>query len=103
MYLAHLDAPEVWNGNQLVSGGKHYGHLETNVFIDTDGYWKATIDPAYVFPLMDANGTITGWEHRVYNDSVTLIGAQAVPEPSSLMLLTMGLMGVAARKWRRRR
>lgn len=77
VFLAHLDAPEVWNGNQLVSGGKHYGHMEVNVYIDTDGYWKAKLEPVYVFPLMNTSGTITGWERRVYDDVVVLVGNAA--------------------------
>ncbi len=71
-YLAHLDAPEVWNGNQLVSGGKHYGHMEVDVFLDTDGIWKAELEPVYNFPLMDTAGNITGWGRRVYDDVVVL-------------------------------
>ncbi|MGE0378472.1 MAG: GEVED domain-containing protein, partial [Planctomycetaceae bacterium] len=71
-FVAHLDAPEVWNGNQLISGGKHYGHMEVDVFIDTDGFWKAELEPVYNFPLMDSAGNITGWERRVYDDVVVL-------------------------------
>jgi hypothetical protein len=103
VYLAHLDAPEVWNGNQLISGGKHYGHIETNVFLDVDGYWKATIDPVYVFPLMNADGAVIGWERRVYDDSITLFGAQAVPEPSSVVLMSLGIIGLVVRRARHRR
>jgi hypothetical protein len=85
-FLAHNDAPEVWSGDQLISGGKHYGHLEVNVFIDTDGFWKTELLPVYIFPLMDVNGDIIGWERRVYNDVVLLTGALAVPEPSTMFL-----------------
>lgn len=77
VFLPHLDAPEVWNGNQLLSGGKHYGHLEINSFIDTDGYWKTKIESAYAFPLMDVNGNVIGWERRIYSDAVTLVGNAA--------------------------
>ena len=79
VFTAHLNAPEVWNGNQLVSGGKHYGHMEVNVSFDAaTGTWKAQLDPVYVFPLMNTSGVVTGWERRVYNDSVTLT-ANAAP------------------------
>ncbi|MCA9097233.1 MAG: metallophosphoesterase family protein, partial [Planctomycetaceae bacterium] len=77
VFTAHLNAPEVWNGNQLVSGGKHYGHMEVNVYIDSDGFWKAKLEPVYVFPLMNSSGTITGWERRVYDDVVVLVGNAA--------------------------
>jgi len=83
VFLAHTGSPEVWNGNQLVSGGKHYGHLEVNVTPLPTGQWQVEMLPVYVFPLMDAQGTITGWERRIYNDVVTMV----VPEPASAMLL----------------
>ncbi|WP_159651118.1 purple acid phosphatase family protein [Vibrio atypicus] len=72
VFLAHLDSPEVWKGKQLVSGGKHYGHLEVNVTKNSAGDWTAEISPVYVFPLMDKSGNITGWERRVYDDVVKL-------------------------------
>ncbi|MGF1910959.1 metallophosphoesterase family protein [Vibrio kasasachensis] len=71
-YLAHLDAPEVWQGQQLVSGGKHYGHLEVNVFQNDQGQWTTEISPVYVFPIMDKSGNVTDWERRVYDDITTL-------------------------------
>lgn len=88
VFLAHDDAPEVWSGKQLLSGGKHYGHMEVNVTPLAGDQWKVDMLPVYVFPLMDANGTITGWERRVYNDAVTL----TVPEPSAGMLLPVFLL-----------
>lgn len=78
LFLAHLDAPETWSGNQLVAGGKHYGHLEVNVKLE-DGEWQAELTPVYVFPIMDENGEvkrdISGlpiFERRTYED-VTLL------------------------------
>jgi len=71
-YLAHTDHPEVWDGKRLVSGGKHYGHLEVNVAPDDMGRWKAIIEPVHAFPLMDAEGNVTGWERRVCNDVVEI-------------------------------
>jgi Calcineurin-like phosphoesterase len=79
VFLAHHNAPEVWDGKRLVSGGKHYGHMEVNVSRDDTGRWRAVLTPVYVFPLMDKRGGVTGWERRVYDDEVTL-GGQA-PEP----------------------
>jgi 3',5'-cyclic AMP phosphodiesterase CpdA len=71
-FLAHDDAPEVWEGKRLVSGGKHYGHLEVNVVPNAQGKWHAELTPVCVFPLLDSEGKLIGWERRVYNDVVTL-------------------------------
>ncbi len=78
VFLAHLDAPEEWNGPQLVDGGKHYGHLEIEVK-KSGNEWQATIKPVYVFPLMDQEGDVirdlTGkpvFEPRIYRDEVVL-------------------------------
>lgn len=72
VFLAHSDAPEVWDGKRLVSGGKHYGHLEVNVSREADGPWQAVLTPVYVFPLMNKQGGVTGFERRVYDDEVVL-------------------------------
>lgn len=74
-FLAHQDAPETWKGRQLVSGGKHYGHLEVNVARRADGQWQAELTPVCVFPLLDVDGKLTGWERRTYDDVVTLTAA----------------------------
>jgi 3',5'-cyclic AMP phosphodiesterase CpdA len=71
-FLAHDDVPEVWNGKQLVSGGKHYGHLEVNVAQNAIGQWLAELTPVQVFPLLDSEGKVTGWERRTYDDVVTI-------------------------------
>ena len=77
IYLAHWDAPEVWEGKRLISGGKHYGHLEVNVNRGDNGHWQAVLTPAYSFPIMNDQGDVTGWERRVYND-VVILKAQPV-------------------------
>jgi hypothetical protein len=77
-FLAHADAPEVWDGKRLASGGKHYGHIEVDV-TQTDGKWTARITPVYVFPLMNADGAVIGWERRTYDDEVTLQGRDMQP------------------------
>ena len=80
-FTTHLNATEVWNGTQLISGGKHYGHLEVNVTYDeTSGVWQAQLDPVHIFPLMDEVGNLTGWERRVYDDTTILTAA---PAPSA--------------------
>lgn len=71
-FLAHDDLPEVWKGRQLISGGKHYGHLEVNVAPNAQGVWQAELVPVQVFPLMDETGKVTGWERRELSDKVTL-------------------------------
>lgn len=72
VYLAHLNAPEKWDGKRLVSGGKHYGHLEVNISQETDDTWKAQLTPVHVFPQMDSAGSVTGWQRRIYDDEVVL-------------------------------
>jgi len=73
VFLADSDAPEVWSPKGLlVSGGKHYGHLEVNVVRDADGRWQARMDPVYIFPVMQADGSVNGFERRIYDDTVTL-------------------------------
>ena len=74
-FLAHEQAPEVWKGKQLVSGGKHYGHLEVNVARNAEGQWQAELTPVQVFPLLDSDGKVAGWERRTYEDVVTLTAA----------------------------
>ena len=71
VFLADLHAPEVWKGSALISGGKHYGHMEVNVTSD-NGSWQAELTPAYVFPLMSETGKVVGWERRTYDDVVIL-------------------------------
>jgi len=71
-FLCHDDAPEVWEEGRLISGGKHYGHLEVNVRPDAAGDWSVTVVPVHVFPVTDATGAITSWERRVYDDVVTV-------------------------------
>ncbi len=75
VFLAHNNAPELWDGKRLVSGGKHYGHVEVNVTQTTAGQWQATLTPVYIFPLMNDQGEVTAWERRVYDDEVTLTNA----------------------------
>ncbi len=71
-FLAHENAPELWDGKRLISGGKHYRHVEVNVFPDADGRWTARIEPVHAFPQMDAQGQVTGWERRLYDDVLLL-------------------------------
>ena len=76
VFRAHVDAPEVYDAvGTLLSGGKHYGHLEVDVSTNELGQWTASLTPAYVF--VSKNGT-TGelsFERRTYEDVVTITKA----------------------------
>jgi hypothetical protein len=101
-FLAHADAPEVWAGDVLVSGGKHYGHLEIDVVSGASGGWDVSITPAYAFPLLSATtaGEIVGWERRTYDDAVTF---SVVPEPGFRPVALVGLAALGVRHRRRHR
>ena len=71
-FLAHDNAPEVWNGKQLISGGKHYGHIEANVAPNSKGVWQVELAPVQIFPLLDVEGKVIGWQRRLYDDIVTI-------------------------------
>ncbi|MCP3958743.1 MAG: hypothetical protein GY719_12890 [bacterium] len=73
-FLAHLDAPEIWENGVLREGGKHYGHLEVDVTPTDDGGWLAELEPVYVFPLAAGDGE-RAFERRVYDDTVVLTSA----------------------------
>ena len=81
IFVTDDHAPERWRGNTLVSGGKHYGHVEVNVARKQDGTgFTVTITPAYAFPLLDpaTPGAVSGWERREYDDAVTFDAAAPV-------------------------
>ena len=71
-FLVHTDAPEVWVDEILISGGKHYGHLELDVQATEMGCWQAVLKPVHVFPLLNRDGELLGFERRLYDDTVTL-------------------------------
>ena len=73
VWVAHHDAPERWQGAQLVDGGKHYGHLEVNVQLQADGTYAVRMTPVYVFPMTSADGEVGRSERRVYNDVVNFV------------------------------
>ena len=92
---------EVWDGNVLLSGGKHYGHLEIDVIMNAAGQWDVTLTPAYAFPILSPTdpGVILGWERRTYDDVVRFT---AVPEPGTAVLVLTGIAaGWALRRGRR--
>lgn len=71
-FLAHDNSLEVWSGSKLISGGKHYGHLEVNVAKNADGVWETEVTPVQLFPLTDEAGKFVGWERRSYDDVVKM-------------------------------
>jgi hypothetical protein len=71
-FLAHRDAPEIWQNGVLVDGGKHYGHLQVDVKPLADSSWQAVLEPVYVFPIFQNDTTYSGYERRLYDDIVTL-------------------------------
>jgi hypothetical protein len=73
VFLAHDDAPEQWNNDGvLIDGGKHYGHLDVQVWRGDDGRWQGRFEPTYVFPVMNAAGELQRFDTRRYNDVVIL-------------------------------
>lgn len=70
-WSAHGDAPEIWDGNRLIDGGKHYGFLEVEVRPSGEHDYQVVMTPRYVFPLMNEQGEATGeFAHRQYNKVV---------------------------------
>lgn len=72
-WMAHYDEPELWDGNRLISGGKHYGHVEVNVTPNGDGTFAIMLTPVHAFPVIDDNFEIARWERRAYSDEVRLM------------------------------
>ena len=77
VWSADQSEPELWNGRQLLRGGKHYGFLEVDVMPQGEGRFRLEFTSWHNFPLNagDANYTVTGYELRQYDNRVTLVGA----------------------------
>jgi hypothetical protein len=76
-FLVERDVPEQWRAGVLLDGGKHYGHLELDVFRDGN-VCQAIFKPVYVFPVVAAGEQPTvRFERRVYDDVVTLTEGRA--------------------------
>lgn len=72
VFLAHVDAPEVWRNGRIISGGKHYGHLTVDVVPTANG-WITTLTPVYLIPRLDNNGKPTmQYDRHTYDDIVKL-------------------------------
>lgn len=77
-WTADQSEPEVWRDvdgvRQLVSGGKHYGHLQVDLTKVSEGRAKARLQltPVHSFPVLDADRELVRTERRIYGDVVTL-------------------------------
>lgn len=68
-FLAYKDSPEVWENGVLLSGGRHYGHLEIDVTPAGSG-WRAVLKPVYILPVREPSGW--KFERKLYPDELTL-------------------------------
>lgn len=70
-WSAHGDADEVWQGQRLVAGGKHYGFLHVKVEPTTMGQYQVVFEPRYSRPVTDALGKATGeFKTEIYDHVV---------------------------------
>jgi hypothetical protein len=94
-WSADQSEPELWNGTQLVRGGKHYGFLEVDVTPLLGGNVRINFQPYHVFPLNtgDANFTVTGTELRAYSDTVVLSGPAGNLKQATLPLCPADING----------
>ena len=84
VWTADQDEPEQWEMVdgvlQLVSGGKHYGHLEVNVTPVPGGQHRpdgvpaaaVSFTPVHVFPVFDGNYELIRTERREYTDHLAV-------------------------------
>ena len=90
VYRAHVNAPEVYDATgTLISGGKHYGHMDVNVTTNAAGVWTATLTPTYVFV---SSNTVTGkisFERRTYPDVVVVTNAPHVRPAGARMRISV--------------
>lgn len=76
-WSAHGDVPEIWDGDQLIDGGKHYGFLLVEVRPSGDHDYEVVMTPRYSFPLTDENGVATGeFDFRQYPHVVRVVVAR---------------------------
>jgi Calcineurin-like phosphoesterase len=73
VFSAHEDAPKVFaDDGTLQGGGMHYGHLQVSVSADGEQGWQARIEPFYIVPLMNPDGSVREFSKQRYED-VTVI------------------------------
>jgi 3',5'-cyclic AMP phosphodiesterase CpdA len=73
-FVTGVDSPEeIWNNTILESGGRHYGHLEVNIYPGENNAWHALLTPVYVFPeYNETDSAYIGFERRIYDDEILL-------------------------------
>ena len=82
VFRAHVDSPEVYDANgTLVSGGKHYGHLEVNVETNELGQWVCRLQQNYVFVSKNAQTGALSFDTRTYPDVVVLTNTTYQADP----------------------
>lgn len=69
-WVAHRDARELWEGEKLISGGKHYGHLVIEIVPKENNGYKIEMIPRYIFPVTDKFGRVSSTEVRTYDNIV---------------------------------
>lgn len=92
VWAADQSEPERWNGNQLLSGGKHYGFLECDVTPLANGEYRIAFQYWHNFPQNagDPNFTVTGYELRPYSNRVVLEGRPEDLRPITALYTTFG-------------
>lgn len=68
-WSAHGDALEMWSGQKMVEGGKHYGFVQVEVNPQpAQQEYEIVIRPRYSLPVVDEAGKFTGkFEERTYS------------------------------------
>lgn len=87
-WTADQGEPEQWAADaggtpHLLSGGKHYGHLEINVDRvrgERERTARITLTPVHLFPVLDENLNVVRTERRTYHDEIAIdIGRTGEP------------------------
>jgi 3',5'-cyclic AMP phosphodiesterase CpdA len=99
-WVADQNEAELWQGNTLVRGGKHYGFMEINVepmHDEAANTWRVEFQGYVNFPVLagDSNFTVTGYSLRRLSDRVVLIGTPDNLRPSACSLADLGAQGGA--------
>lgn len=84
-------------GFGLASGDSHFLFFETPTHAVDGSYFIAIED----LPIDIANLTGTDYSHGDFNDFVFELKPVIIPEPSSMLLLGMGIAGMAIRRFRK--
>ena len=91
VWSAQRDEPEVWATNDagvthLVSGGKHYGHLEMMfepyIGTCTDIAATLTMTPVASFPVLNDDYEVTGTERRELESGIQTVYFDAAGNPT---------------------